>query len=145
MDSIHAFASPEGSGIGFVGVGIVILSWVVAHYISWNFPRLLQHVQKAVSQPLRLATLNRFSPSERYTKEQISPYLWPNGKRPTREDWKQMAADKFRTYKLKIDGLVDRSVELSLSDWAALGKPNTLPCTTAFKVGQALRNGEACQ
>jgi len=111
-----------GMILGFVGIGIVILSWVVAHYISWKFPRLLQHVQKAVSQPLRLATLNRFSPSERYTHEQISPYLWPNGKKPTREDWKQMAADNFRTYKLTIDGLVDRPVELSLSDLAALGK-----------------------
>lgn len=33
-----------------------------------------------------------------------------------------MAADNFRTYKLTIDGLVDRPVELSLSDLAALGK-----------------------
>ena len=113
---------PIGMILGFVGIGIVIMSWVVAHYVSWKFPRLLQHVQKAVSQPLRLATLNRFSPSERYTKERISPYFWPNGKRPPREDWKQMAADNFRNYKLKIGGLVDKPVELSLAELAALDK-----------------------
>jgi sulfoxide reductase catalytic subunit YedY len=113
---------PLGMILGFVGIAVVILSWVVAHYTSWKFPRLLQHVQKAVSQPLRLATLNRFSPSERYTKEQISPYFWPNGKRPEREDWKRLAADGFRDYKLKVGGLVDRPVELTLSELEALGK-----------------------
>ena len=114
--------APLGMILGFVGIGVVIVSWVVAHHISWKFPRLLQHVQKAVSQPVRLATLNRFSPSERYTKEQISPYFWPNGKRPVREDWKRLAADSFRDYKLKVGGLVDRPIELSLSELAALGK-----------------------
>ena len=114
--------NPLGMILGFVGIGVVILSWIVAHQISWKFPRRLQHIQKAVSQPLRLATLNRFSPSERYTKEQISPYFWPNGKRPIREDWKQMAANGFRDYKLKVGGLVDKPIELSLSELAALGK-----------------------
>jgi sulfoxide reductase catalytic subunit YedY len=114
--------APLGMILGFVGIGVVIVSWVVAHHISWKSPRLLQHVQKAVSQPVRLATLNRFSPSERYTKEQISPYFWPNGKRPVREDWKRLAADSFRDYKLKVGGLVDRPIELSLSELAALRK-----------------------
>jgi DMSO/TMAO reductase YedYZ molybdopterin-dependent catalytic subunit/thiosulfate reductase cytochrome b subunit len=113
---------PLGMILGFVGIAVVIVSWIVAHYTSWKFPRLLQHIQKAVSQPLRLATLNRFSPSERYTKEQISPYLWPNGKRPEREDWKRLAANGFRDYKLKVSGLVDRPVELSLLDLKALGE-----------------------
>ena len=113
---------PLGMILGFVGIAVVIVSWIVAHYISWKFPRLLQHIQKAVSQPLRLATLNRFSPSERYRKDQISPYLWPNGKRPESEYWKRLAADNFRDYKLKVGGLVDRPVELSLSELAALGK-----------------------
>jgi methionine sulfoxide reductase catalytic subunit len=114
--------TPLGMILGFVGIAVVIVSWVVAHYTSWKFPRVLQHIQKAVSQPLRLATLNRLSPSERYTKEQISPYLWPNGKRPERRDWKLLAADSFREYKLKVGGLVERPVELSLAELAALGK-----------------------
>jgi DMSO/TMAO reductase YedYZ molybdopterin-dependent catalytic subunit/thiosulfate reductase cytochrome b subunit len=113
---------PLGMILGFVGIAVVIVSWVVAHYTSWKVPRLLQHIQKAVSQPLRLATLNRLSPSERYTKEQISPHFWPNGKRPESEDWKRLAANSFRDYKLKVGGLVDRPVELSLSELEAMGK-----------------------
>ena len=113
---------PLGMILGFVGIAVVIVSWVVAHYTSWKFPRLLQHIQKAVSQPLRLATLNRFSPSERYTKEQISPYFWPNGKRPEREDWKRLAANSFRDYKLKVGGLVERPVELIAIGIGSAGK-----------------------
>src|SRR5439155_15208407 len=46
--------------------------------------------------------------------------LWPNGKIPEREDWKRMAADNFGDYKLKIGGLVDYPVELSLPQLKAL-------------------------
>jgi sulfoxide reductase catalytic subunit YedY len=113
---------PLGMILGFVGIGVVVATWIIAHYTSWKFPRLLQHMQKAISQPIRLATLNRLYPSQRYTKEQISPYFWPNGKKPDREDWKELAADSFRDFKLMVGGLVERPVELSLLDIQALGK-----------------------
>ena len=113
---------PLGMVLGFVGLAVVIASWIAAHYISWRLPRLLQHVQKAISLPIRLVTLNRLHPRERYTKDQISPHFWPNGKVPQRDDWKQMAASDFRDFKLKVGGLVENPVELSLSEIQALGE-----------------------
>jgi sulfoxide reductase catalytic subunit YedY len=113
---------PLGMILGFIGLALVLASWLVAHYISWKSPRLLQHVQKAISQPIRLATLNRLNPRGRYTKEQISPHFWPNGKMPQREDWKRMLADNFCNFKLKVGGLVENPVELSLSEIASLGE-----------------------
>jgi len=113
---------PLGMLLGLVCLGVVIASWIVAHYISWKAPRLLQHAQKAISLPLRLALLNRLPPRERYTKEQISPYFWSNGMPPTREDWKRMERDGFRDYKLKVGGLVENPVEMSLSQIQALGE-----------------------
>ena len=32
--------------LGFIGIALVLLSWIVAHYISWFFPRGLQHAQR---------------------------------------------------------------------------------------------------
>ena len=113
---------PLGMILGFVGIAVVIFSWIAAHFISWRFPRTLQHMQKAVSQPLRLATLNRLAPHQRYRRDEISPRLWPNGKIPEREDWKQMSAHRFRDYKLKVGGLVDQPAELSLSELKDLGE-----------------------
>ena len=111
---------PLGMVLGFVGLAAVVGSWIAAHYISWQMPRLLQHAQKAISLPIRLATLNRLAPRNRYTKEQISPYFWSNGKPPEREDWKLLERDGFRDYKLKIGGLVENPVELSLPEIHAL-------------------------
>ncbi len=110
-----------GMILGFVGIAVVIICWIAAHYISWLLPRKLQHIQKAISQPIRLATLNRLTPSQRYRTDQISPHFWPNGKMPQREDWKQMAANNFREYKLKVGGLVNRPVELSLAELETMG------------------------
>ena len=40
--------------LGFVGVSVVVLSWVAAHYISWFYPRVLQRAQKFITYPLLL-------------------------------------------------------------------------------------------
>jgi DMSO/TMAO reductase YedYZ molybdopterin-dependent catalytic subunit len=46
----------RGITLGFVGIAVVILSWVAAHYISWNQPRRLQHALKLVTYPMQLLT-----------------------------------------------------------------------------------------
>jgi methionine sulfoxide reductase catalytic subunit len=106
---------------GFVGIGVVVLSWVVAHRISWKHPRLLQRAQKLVTYPLMLATLDRLVPHERYTEQDISPHFWPNGKLPERADWEELARDGFRGYQLQVGGLVENPVALSLAHLATLG------------------------
>ncbi len=110
-----------GMMLGFVGIAVVALSWIAAHYISWRHPRALQHAQKLVTYPMQLATLNRLVPQQHYTEQDISPYMWPNGKMPTRSDWKALAEGGFRDFRLKVGGLVERPVELSLADLEKLG------------------------
>lgn len=117
---------PTGMILGFIGIGLVLLYWVAARYISWYFPRGLQHVQKAITEPVKLLTLDRLIPREHYTKDQISPHFWPNGKMPVREDWKQLAADSFKSYKLKVSGLVDNPIELSIEEMRALGAEESI-------------------
>ena len=63
-----------GMYLGFVGIGVVVLSWAVAHYISWNHPRKLQHALKSVTYPMQLLTLNRLVPHQNYSEQDISPY-----------------------------------------------------------------------
>jgi DMSO/TMAO reductase YedYZ molybdopterin-dependent catalytic subunit len=82
----------------------------------------LQHALKTVTYPMQLLTLNRLIPHQHYCEQDISPYFWPNGKMPAREDWKRMAEDGFRDFKLKVSGLVENPVELSLADIAKLGQ-----------------------
>jgi methionine sulfoxide reductase catalytic subunit len=110
-----------GMWLGFVGIGVVVLSWVVAHHLSWHHPRGLQHALKTVTYPMQLLTLNRLVPQQHYSEQQISPYFWPNGKMPAREDWKQLGESGFQDFKLRVGGLVENPVELSLAEIRQLG------------------------
>lgn len=114
--------NPRGMIWGFVGIAAALMYWVGTHYVSWYLPRMLQRAQKAVSQPLRLAILNPLEPVRHYEDADISPFMWPNGKLPTRDDWKQMTENSFNQYRLKIGGLVEKPAELSIADMTALGK-----------------------
>lgn len=111
-----------GMTLGFIGIGVVVLSWIAAHYISWWHPRALQHAQKFVTYPMQLLTLNKLMPREKYTDKDISPYFWPNGKMPVSDKWKDLAQNDFRDFRLKVGGLVENPVELSLADIKTLGE-----------------------
>ncbi|CAN5900726.1 molybdopterin-binding protein [soil metagenome] len=107
--------------LGAVGITVVVLTWVAAHYVSWHHPRALQRAQKFVTYPMQVLTLNRLDPREHYTTRDISPHFWPNGKTPTRDDWSRLAEDGFREYRLSVRGLVENPVDLSLEDIERLG------------------------
>lgn len=112
----------SGLVLGFIGIAVVVLSWVAAHYMSWRHPRKLQHALKTVTYPMQLLTLNRLVPHERYSQKDISPYFWPNGKMPVREDWKRLAMQGFQDFRLRVGGLVENPVELSLAELKKLGE-----------------------
>ncbi|HET9183350.1 MAG TPA: molybdopterin-dependent oxidoreductase [Candidatus Angelobacter sp.] len=114
--------NPSGMWWGFFGIGIVVFSWAVAHYLSWSYPRKLQLALKSVTYPMQLLTLNRLVPHENYSEQDISPYFWPNGKMPVRADWKRLAEHRFDDFRLRVGGLVENPVELSLADIERLGQ-----------------------
>lgn len=114
--------NPIGMYLGFVGIFVVIVSWIAAHYISWRHPRGLQHALKSVTYPMQLLTLNRLLPEQKYSEDQISPFFWPNGKMPIREDWKNLLESGFKDFRLRVGGLVENPVELSLADLESLGE-----------------------
>ncbi len=112
---------PLGVILGSIGIAVVVLSWVAAHYISWYRPRALQHAEAFVTYPMQLITLNQLEPRDDYTQRDISPFFWPNGKLPVRDDWKRLLDSGFRDFKLQVGGLVENPAELSLPDIERLG------------------------
>jgi methionine sulfoxide reductase catalytic subunit len=113
--------SKTGMLWGFVGIGVVMATWIVAHYLSWSHPRALQRAVNRVTYPMQRITLNRLNPHQRYRDQDISPFFWPNGKLPQRADWKKLAEEGFGSYRLKVSGLVERPIEMSLSDLRQVG------------------------
>jgi methionine sulfoxide reductase catalytic subunit len=114
---------PLGLILGCIGLALVVASWVVAHVVAWRYPRTIQRLHKTLIGSLerRMGASPRFNPAERYMRADISPYFWPNGKMPDSDEWKRLALDDFRAYRLRVSGCVRNPVDLSLEDMRMLG------------------------
>ncbi len=77
---------------------------------------------RPIVSPVMGFLLDRPAPVAEFRREDISPFFWVNGKMPTSDEWKTLAADDFKDYRLKVYGLVEKPVELSLDELRALGQ-----------------------
>ena len=114
--------SPVGLIVGLLGIGVVALLNALANWAAWKHPRAVQHASKAIVSPIMGALLDRPAPQAEFRREDVSPFFWVNGNLPTCDEWKALAADGFKNYRLKVRGLVENPVDLSLDDLLALGK-----------------------
>jgi methionine sulfoxide reductase catalytic subunit len=108
----------------YIGIGIILFTMafgILAHWLSWQRPRSLQSAQAAINGTLWRISINKFHPKKFYARKDISPYFWVNGKLPESDDWRKLAAADFSDYKLKIGGLVENPIELSLADLKNMG------------------------
>jgi thiosulfate reductase cytochrome b subunit len=113
---------PRGLWLGLLGIGVILVFNGFANWIAWRHPRVVQHVARWIVTPIMESLLNRAAPAAQFRREDISPFFWPNGKIPTGDEWRLLAADGFRGYRLKVYGLVENLVELSLDDIKAMTK-----------------------
>ena len=116
---------PKGLIVGVVVIGGVVGSWAMAHFIAWTFPRNVQRLHRLLGRPF-ISVLNVYHPRETYTKSDISPFFWPNGKLPVSDEWKRLADGGFREYRLNVGGLVDHPLTLSLADLRNLGEKENI-------------------
>jgi DMSO/TMAO reductase YedYZ molybdopterin-dependent catalytic subunit len=68
------------------------------------------------------AVLDHTAPQAEFRREDISPFFWVNGKVPTSDEWKTLASEDFKDYRLRVYGCVENPLELSLDDLRAMGK-----------------------
>jgi len=115
-------ATPLGLILGLIGIAAVLAVCAAAHWLSWNHPRTVQQAAKHTVGALLVRGLNPLEPRAEYGRKDLSPRFWPNGALPTSEEWKALAAGDFKDYRLRVSGLVDNPVELSLEDIKAMSK-----------------------
>jgi sulfoxide reductase catalytic subunit YedY len=119
-------ASYAGLYIGLVIILVTIAFAFLAHWLSWNKPRFLQYLQASVNGRLWRLTINRFKVKANFQKKDITSYFWLNGRIPESAEWKNMVENNFADYKLKIGGLVENPVELSLEELKKMGKEQNI-------------------
>ena len=114
--------NPLGLILGLCGIAAVVAACFGAHWLSWNRPHAVQLAAKHTSGAALVRWLDPLKPRAEYGREDISPHFWPNGPLPTSEEWLALAANDFQDYCLRVSGLVENPVELSLGDMKALLK-----------------------
>jgi methionine sulfoxide reductase catalytic subunit len=109
-----------GFGI-FCGVMVLLVAvWVAATPFTLRHPRVVQRVGFAMVGPFqRLFEHVDATPGE-YSDDDISPYFWHNGAFPTTEGYQRLFDEGFASWRLKVEGLVDNPVELSLDQLRGL-------------------------
>jgi sulfoxide reductase catalytic subunit YedY len=112
----------RGLFAGLLGIGIIVALNVWANWMAWRHPRVVQHAAKAIVSPVMGFLLDRPAPVAEFGRKDISPFFWINGKMPASKEWKTLAAGDFKDYRLKIYGIVENPLELSLVELRALGK-----------------------
>jgi sulfoxide reductase catalytic subunit YedY len=124
MNHIVAGTDDPASRTGlYLGVGIVLFTLMfsfLAHWISWQRPRVLQKAAKAINGTLWNLSIDKFEPKPYFSKKDITPYFWANGKLPDSEEWRNLAQNGFADYKLIVTGLVENPVSLSMEDLKAM-------------------------
>ncbi|MEO8732736.1 MAG: molybdopterin-dependent oxidoreductase, partial [Flavobacteriales bacterium] len=122
-DDIHSL-----TGL-YIGIAIVLVTIgfaFLAHWLSWNKQRSLQYLQASLNENLWRHTINRLDHKNSYQKKEITEYFWLNGKMPDSAQWKKLAENDFTNYKLKIGGLVNNPVELSLEELKRMSKEQNI-------------------
>ena len=130
----HMFAGVEGSswaGIApFIAAMVVVaLAWWVASPFTIRHARLVQRVGMFMVGWLK-GLAEWWSPNNLMTEKDISPHFWINGTMPKWDAFDPLVADGFASYRLRVDGLVERPGEFSLAELRAM--PRQEQITTHF-------------
>src|SRR5579884_1511078 len=135
----------NGVALFLLALAVTLAFNVWAVRLSWTHTRVLQRISNLTVGRVMDLLFDRYAPRVEYREEDISPYFWPNGLVPTSEEWTRLRNGGFRDYRLKVHGLVENPVELTLEEirqmtrashitmhnciqgWSAIGKWTGLP------------------
>jgi sulfoxide reductase catalytic subunit YedY len=114
----------KGTGNSFgVALGLfalLVISVVIVHVwatgTSLQNPRRVQNALDILIMPLKRILFRKAVSKQHLTRSKISPFFRVNGYPPETKEFKDLLKNSFIDWKLKIYGLVENPLELSLAD-----------------------------
>ena len=104
------------------GLSGILLVHIVTTMCSHRRPRFVQKSTQSITDPLRMLIFGHEASAQHYTRADISPYFWVNGRAPTEETYLAMARGHFAGYVLEVGGLVESELALTLADLRSMPK-----------------------
>lgn len=109
-------------GIFALFVLVVISIHIWATGISLKKPRLVQHKLGTVIEVLKNALFSKVVSRQQYSKSDVTSFFRANGYPPDTKEYKELLDNDFVNWRLKVHGLVEKPLELSLADLRAMRK-----------------------
>jgi methionine sulfoxide reductase catalytic subunit len=103
-------------------VAVVVIVHVWATSISLRSPRLMQNALDKVIVPAKWLLLRKLVSKQYFQKLKISPFFRVNGYPPDTKEYKELLENNFANWKLKVYGLIENPLELSLADLQKMPK-----------------------
>ncbi|HEY8072461.1 MAG TPA: molybdopterin-dependent oxidoreductase [Labilithrix sp.] len=103
-----------------VSLAVVVAAWLAATPFTLRHPRVVQRVGYALIGPAQRLFEHVDAKPGAYGEKDISPYFWHNGAFPDSEEYRALFDGGFVDYRLRVHGLVENPVELSLEELRAL-------------------------
>ena len=120
----------SGEGISlFAAIGlfafyaaVVVTIHVWATSVSMRKPRLVQNALDKVIVSAKWLFLRKLVSRQYFQKSSLSPFFRVNGYPPDTEEYKELLENNFANWKLKVCGLVENPLGLSVADLQKMPK-----------------------
>jgi methionine sulfoxide reductase catalytic subunit len=118
---------PQGLWVAVVAMTVVFIAWVWASPFTLRNARLVQRVGEMLLGRIK-GIGEWWDVSTQYTEAEISPRFWPNGKLPTSGEFNSLVNGGFRSYTLRVSGLVEEPREFTYAEIQAMPKQEQITC-----------------
>jgi DMSO/TMAO reductase YedYZ molybdopterin-dependent catalytic subunit/thiosulfate reductase cytochrome b subunit len=107
----------------FLAVLVLILAFNIwASFFTLNNQVKLRGILTRFYTPVVRFLFGWMKSNQHYTKEDISPFFRVNGYPPETAEYHRLKSNHFKDWHLKVEGLVEKPLKLSLSDLKAMPK-----------------------
>jgi methionine sulfoxide reductase catalytic subunit len=107
-----------GVAVGFFALFVIAVvavnTWATG--VSLRKPRRIQNVLDIVLVPAKWVLFRKAVSKQQFPKSKVSPFFRVNGYPPDTQEYRELLKNNFTQWKLKIYGLVQSPLELSLFD-----------------------------
>jgi DMSO/TMAO reductase YedYZ molybdopterin-dependent catalytic subunit/thiosulfate reductase cytochrome b subunit len=119
----------SGFAIFFPAMALVAVTWWLASPFTIRHARVVQKIGEFMMWPFNAMT-EWWDPNRQLTEKDISPYFWPNGTMPKSAEYDALVADGFKSFALRVGGLVETPKVFSYAELKAMPKQEQI--TTHF-------------
>ncbi len=103
-------------------VAVVVTIHVWATSISLRNPRLMQNALDKVIVSAKWLLLRKLVSKQHFQKSKVTPFFRVNGYPPDTKEYKELLKNNFASWTLRVYGLVENPLELSLADLEKMPK-----------------------